>query len=481
MALLTENGLEWDKFSAIYSKLQSIAENKFAPILPSGDVLSTDESSVLGRILGIIADIDTSQEELIYQMYSSFDPEQAEGLYLDKIVGLFGITRKQPSPAIAGLILRGNIGVTVPENSIVSNTKTGDKFSTYTDVLFRLDWATGVVIDITSVAVNNIYELTFVENNNANRYSPISVTAITGDTEESLAKKFSQTINNTSLILESFVDNDNNVHVKFKNFNTVGTFSLTGNATITQAYAPTTAGATTYSAISQAANELNVIQSPVLGWLEVYNPVDSVASTTLETDSQLRNRFKSSKGFMQVGNREAMHTALYSLDGVRYVSILENIGEDSSLGTTSYGISITVLGGDDDKIVETIDKYRGFTTTDGTISKTLYDINNIPYVVKFSRPEIVYIKIKTSLSTDSNLFPADGVVRIKNSIINYFSNLNVGEDVIWSRLFDPINETQGQSVNSLLVGKFGSIFQSSNVPMNHNQLAAIAYGDIEIV
>ena len=103
--------------------MQQIAKTKFAPLLNGGDVLSTDESSILGRILGIVADTDSSQEELIFQMYSSFDPEQAEGVYLEKLVDLFaGLKRKQPTPAIAGLILRGSLGVTVPEGSNVSNT-----------------------------------------------------------------------------------------------------------------------------------------------------------------------------------------------------------------------------------------------------------------------------------------------------------------------------------------------------------------------
>ena len=49
-------------------------------------MLSTDESSILGRILGIVSDVDSSQEELIFQMYSSFDPEQAEWIYLEKLI-----------------------------------------------------------------------------------------------------------------------------------------------------------------------------------------------------------------------------------------------------------------------------------------------------------------------------------------------------------------------------------------------------------
>ena len=179
MARLTDNGLEWDKFGASYSKLQEIAKTKFASLLNDGETLSTDESSILGRILGVVADIDSSQEELIFQMYSSFDPEQAEGVYLEKLVYLFaGLKRTQPTPAIAGLILRGSLGVTVPEGSSVSNTKTGDVFSTDSSVTFSQTNTNGVVLSVGTVVLGNTISLTYTEIDSLNQYPPITFVAI---------------------------------------------------------------------------------------------------------------------------------------------------------------------------------------------------------------------------------------------------------------------------------------------------------------
>ena len=61
MARLTDYGLEWDKFGSSYSKLQQIAKTRFSSLLEEGETLSTDESSILGRILGIVSDVDSSQ------------------------------------------------------------------------------------------------------------------------------------------------------------------------------------------------------------------------------------------------------------------------------------------------------------------------------------------------------------------------------------------------------------------------------------
>lgn len=479
MARLTESGLEWDKFGTSYSKLQEIAKARFASLLEQGEELSVDESSILGRILGIIADIDSSQEELMFQMYSSFDPEQAEGVYLDKLVHLFaGLKRKQPTPAIAGLMLRGSLGVTVPEGSNVSNTKTGDIFATDNAVTFARTNANGVVIDVGAISVGTAVSLSYSEIDSLNQYPPITIVASELDTSLSIARSLVQTINATSSVIQAFLDQDNAVHVKFINFNIVGNFSTTGNLDIIQSYQPVTATSKTFSAVVQAVNDLNVIQSPVLGWYEVYNPFDSLASTELESDTELRNRYKFSKNFMQTGNREAMYTALYSLAGVRFANVQENIQDIPFEGRSSHGIVVTVLGGDDQEVAQTIDKYRAFAYTDGTIEVGLYDTNGIPYSVRFNRPEIVPIQIKLSLTTDTNVFPTDGMLRIQNALIDYVSNLNVGEDVVWSKLFTPINSVDGQSVNNLLIGKVGESLGTDTIVIEHNQLASLSFENI---
>lgn len=479
MTRLTENGLEWDKFGTSYSKLQQIAKTKFAPLLEEGEELSTDESSILGRILGIVADIDSSQEELIFQMYSSFDPEQAEGIYLEKLVYLFaGLKRKQPTPAIAGLMLRGGLGVTVPEGINVSNTKTGDVFSTDSSVTFSQTNANGVVLSVGTVASGNTLSLTYTEIDFLNQYPPITIVAGESDTALSISRTLAQTINATSSVISAFLDQDNLVHVKFINFNTTGNFSTTGNLSVVQSYQPVTATSRTFSAVVQAVNDLNVIQSPVLGWFEVYNPFDSVASTELESDTDLRNRYKFSKSFIQTGNREAIYSALYSLSGVRYVNVQENIQDIPFEGRSAHGIVVTVLGGDEQEIAQTIDKYRAFVYTDGSIAVGLTDINGSPYSVRFNRPEIVPIKVRLSLTTDTNVFPTDGMLRIQNALIDYISKLNVGEDVIWSKLFTPINTVNGQSVNEMLIGKVGESLGTETIVIEHNQLASLSFENI---
>ena len=152
-----------------------------------------------------------------------------------------GLKRKQPTPAIAGLMLRGSLGVTVPEGSNVSNTKTGDIFATDNDVTFARTNANGVVIDVGAISAGTSVSLSYSEIDSLNQYPPIAIVAGKLDTSLSIARTLVQTINATSSVIQAFLDQDNAVHVKFINFNIVGNFSTTGDLDIIQSYQPVTA------------------------------------------------------------------------------------------------------------------------------------------------------------------------------------------------------------------------------------------------
>lgn len=70
------------------------------------------------------------------------------------------------------------------------------------------------------------------------------------------------------------------------------------------------------------------------------------------------------------------------------------------------------------------------------------------------------------------------MLRIQNALIDYTSNLNVGEDVVWSKLFTPINTVNGQSVNSLQIGKLGQSLGTDTIVIEHNQLASLSFENI---
>ncbi|UJE34677.1 baseplate wedge protein [Acinetobacter phage vB_AbaM_P1] len=480
MAVLNDKGVEIQKLEGILQDLQNIARRKFADLLKPDDELDVSDVSVLGRILGIVAEPETLNEELLLQLWQSLDPDQADGLFLDKSLNLSGIYRKSEIKGFAGLILEGNIGVTVPERSLISSPITGDVFETTSDVTFGLENSCGLKLQIPDTTPDKTYSLGYTGSYGINRYPTIVSRSVAGDTKNMIARRFAETVNSSSTVLYATVDNDDNVVVRFLNLNSVGYFTLTdSNFKAIQSYMPVSSISVTAEAGVQAADSLTVMQTPVIGWTGVTNPFDTISSEPKEDDGTFRIRGRISKAIKSTANRAALYADLYALNGVRYVNVQENIYDNPIAGRSSKGISVVVLGGDDQEIGKAIKNNIPLgCASDGLIVVPLPDAAG-PVDIRFSRPEYVPITIKIGLEVDS-AFPQNGKILIQESLVRYFENLEVGDDVVWSKLFNPINEIQGQSVNSLLVGKKGEEPTQGNVILSYNQLPIISFEDIVV-
>ena len=86
-----------------------------------------------------------------------------------------------------------------------------------------------------------------------------------------------------------------------------------------------------------------------------------------------------------------------------------------------------------------------------------------------------------TLATDVGSFPADGIDLIKSEIINYAKeNFSVGDDVIYSRLYTPINNIKGHQVNSLFIDTSASPAATSNITIAYDQIATFSSVNIII-
>ncbi|AHY26757.1 putative baseplate component [Acinetobacter phage vB_AbaM_Acibel004] len=480
MAILNDSGIEIQKLEGILQELQSIAKKKFADLVDPKDELDVSDSSLLGRILGIVAEPEASNEELLFMLWQSLDPDQAEGIYLDKILNLVGVKRKSETRGYSGLMLHGKMGATVPEKSMVSSNLTGDVFETTTGVTFSNTDTNGVVVKIETIVPNTVYKLGYTSTYGTNTYPTITTRSVEGDTKEMVARRFMETVNSSSTLLEATVDNDDNIKVVFKNQNYIGNFTAqTDGIKLIESFMPVSSISITADAVRQASNTLDVMQTSVVGWIGVTNPFDSIASEPKEDDVAFRTRGRFSRGMKSVSNRVSMYSDLYDLDGVRFVNIKENIYDNPAGGRSSKGISVVVLGGNDQDIAQTIFNNLPLgCATDGVLEEPVYDEAGVTKV-KFSRPEVVDVVISISLSADST-FPQNGKVLIQEAIVRHIDSLDVGDSIVWSKLFSPINEVKGQSVNSLLIGKKGEPLTSGNIDLNFNQIPSISFENIDI-
>jgi uncharacterized phage protein gp47/JayE len=83
--------------------------------------------------------------------------------------------------------------------------------------------------------------------------------------------------------------------------------------------------------------------------------------------------------------------------------------------------------------------------------------------------------------TTNSEFPQDGEQAIKDAIAAYMeAQFGIGEDVVYSRLYTPINSIPGHQVNSLTIGTSPSPVGVSNIPIAFNELFSLDPNNIVI-
>jgi uncharacterized phage protein gp47/JayE len=98
---------------------QDLIDAEQAEINPQ---VNTSATSVLGQLNGIFAAKLNEVWDVAHSVYSSFDPNQAEGAALTALAALTGTVRRAATKSTVTLTVNLNAGVTLPAGSIASVT-----------------------------------------------------------------------------------------------------------------------------------------------------------------------------------------------------------------------------------------------------------------------------------------------------------------------------------------------------------------------
>lgn len=478
-----EVGFKSKGYNEVRNELAETAKIAFADKL-DGKQLRIDDSSVLGRLFGVIALPIVQNADIIPLILQSLDINQAEGQQLDNLLwNIHRIKRRNMGQSSGLLMLYGTIGATVPVGSEVGNGITGDAYSTTTTVKFSNVGANGVDIEITNI--DGKFTLQYTVDGKLSTSPSISVQKGRDDTTISqIADRVVDAINSQSSYLSATKNNDNSVKVQIKDSvgkSYTGSFTTTGNMKIVRSYMPVLATSTTYSSSESLADQVTKIRTPVLGWLGVTNPFYIFPSSPIESDEEYRHRAKLNLHGSPLGKFNAILFALKSVRGVTYENVQVNSSPNAtSSGIVNNGVAITVQGGDENEIALAIfNSISEGIMTSGDIVKEVKDINGFGHEIRFSRPKPIALQISMSLVTYPD-FPTNGNTLIKQAIVEWFNNLNVGDDIHYSRLFEPVNTIKGFAVRNLKFGRRGGTMGSDDVVIKHNELATISAEDISI-
>lgn len=480
MAGVTDQGFVIKRLADILADDRALAVQLFQDLVQPGDVVDTSDSSALGRLISLAAPSEADLWEAAQEVYAAFDPNSATGIALDNLVAYAGLTRKEQTFTTSSILVAGDTNTLIPVGQTVSSSTTGEQFTTVGAISLSPSVASGITVSVVTLQNSTAYTISY---SNTTTTNTITYTSDASATVAEILAGLQSVIGGAHPTLTSSVVGTTLVIDRNDIFQTVN-FTTSANLGITKVRTVGEVVAINSGVIEQPANTIDTILTPMLGWDSVINPVAATPGEDRETDEELRLRFRNGKFDRATNTLDAIYSALINLDNVSEVTIYEN---DTSVvdgnGVPAHSFLPIVSGGLSTDIANAIwtNKPVGILSY-GNTTVMINDNQTppFPHAVSFSRPDPVVVYISMDITTDVN-FPANGNDLIRSNILQYFAdNFGTGDDVIYSRVYTPINAVSGHQVNSLFIGTSPSPTGVINIPIAFSDIASISSVNILI-
>lgn len=479
MAGVTTTGFVPKRLNEIIASLKENAKPIFQDLVPPGQEVDVSDTSTIGRLIGLIAPDMDELWQAAEEVYQAFDPNSATGIALDNICQYIGITRQQGRPTVLRTSVWGLTNTFLPQGQVVSDDENNRYIST-TQLTFTVSDAIGFAISPTTVADGQENSFTIITEDGI--YSG-SYTATTGDTVDTVLNAWKLQFDAYSLERVEYEAKDGKFYVVLTDYFSYITIPSVINSAVIETKKRLTFNSEVEGDISVPLGTVKTILTPVYGWLSVDNEVSAEKGSVYETDEQLRYRFSVSKAVRSTNTSEALYSQLLELNDVEAVRIYENTSNVvDTLGLPAHTFMAVVKGGTDTDIGEIIwnNKPMGITSH-GSTSVTVRDSQNFERIVKFSRAQEVPVYVTVVVTKTDNNLPDNAQEQIRSAVVNYInSRTTFGEDVVYTRLFTPINSVLGHQVDSLFIGTTSSPTGTSNIVMSFDQYPVILPEFVEV-
>lgn len=475
---ISDTGFELKRLQDILISNREYAVSIFQDLLDPEDIVDTSDSSTIGRMINLFSLPESVIWEQLQLAYSSLDPNTASGVALDNIVQYGGLSRRPPSKSNAQALFYGTNGTVLEIGNSVGSTEHKNLFELTSPVLLTPSVSVGVGL---SISVENSASYTISYEDYLGVVNTVSYTSGSSATEAEIIAGLIDAIDTLHPTLIATEENGLLVITK-DNYFQPSTFTTSANIVIDKVKKIGILFSKEVGAISSTANSLTIIKTPVIGWDTVTNILAATEGNLTETDEELRLRFYNTKFEKSTNILDALYSALKNIDGVENVAVYEN---DTNLtdgnGLPPHSVSPIVLGGDDDTIAQTIwdNKPYGIQSY-GNTTVDIVDSQGFTRPINFKRPTPVFVYVVINITADDS-FPADGVDQIKAQIIQYAKdNFTVGEDVVYSRLYTPINLVEGHQIDSLTIGLSPAPIGTSNIVIAYDAISQFSAANISI-
>lgn len=231
------------------------------------------------------------------------------------------------------------------------------------------------------------------------------------------------------------------------------------------------------------------IRTPQAGWISADNPAAGIVGRNRETDAELRLRRVRSIGTNSQNLIDSLIGRLGNLEGISHANVIQNRGDvvDAN-GLTPHSFEAIVVGGESNVIAQTIWETFPFGIgINGSTSGNAIDKQLVIQVVPFTRAAAVPIYVEVTLEKGSN-YPGDGDDKIKQAIVDYSKGVLVqgrgffvGDKVVYTELYTPVNTVPGQEIVSLKIGRAPGSLAEANVDITIREYSDFSTANITIV
>jgi len=422
------------------------------------------EESVYGQLVGIQSELAALLWALAEEVYASQYPDTATGVSLDHVASLTGVVRIPATPTQVGAVAYGDPNTLLPSGREAENPRTSDVYRSFEDVTISNEAAVHAVI-VVDVVESDDYTITIDG-------TDYTFTA-SGDTEQQILTGLN------GALASAGVTRDLDTGALTLTRDAAMDISLSGNLEFDEVGTVLPMRAVEAGAKLLPVAALTEIMTPVTGWERVDNLQPGVTGTNRETDAQLRARRERSTRILGRQTLPAIEARLRALDLVQDVSLTANDGETTdAFGTPRQHVWAVVEGGEaqdiGDVLFATVAAGIGYRGEELIIVES--DVTGKEYEVRFDRPTFIDPDVTVEYERLSN-FPSDGEDRIRDALAGV--TFMIGEKLVTSRLYTPVNTVQGVQIDVLEVDAgSGAVARIEPAPNERIRLMA---GNITLV
>lgn len=459
--------------------------------------------AVLGQLIGIFSERESLIWDAMEAVYNSQYPSTSEGVSLDRVAEIAGISRRTPTESVISSpnqLIFGTGGTLIPLGSILSvNGNSDARFVTLNDVTLVAGADEIQSLAFSATPTSGTFEINIIS-----VFGTITVTASFDDTASTLQTKINSALTGLgfdagTITASGDIVSGGPVTLTFSGDNgtgfgkrdvplvTITSNTLSDGGAVTVTPTESTPGvpqgvvgvqAEDTGATIANAGTLTEIETPISGWDASVNLVDATVGQGEESDADFKIRRALQIAQAGAATPNAVFADVLDVDDVTAaVVFFNNLAIIDLDGRPPHSVDIVVQGGDEDEIAEAIfDTVGGGITFVGDITKTVKDDQNFDQTIKFSRPTEVDIYLEIDVTTDGVSFPVDGLDQIESVILNtYAPQLGVGDDVIVHGS-DPSVESSIRSIPGIVdivirVGESVSPSVDDNVDIEAREIA----------